>query len=72
MQAVRAYTFGTAYACFFDDQAGTLQAGKLADLAVLDMDILNIPPQRIRDTKVLLTIIDGTKSWLAPEAPWQW
>jgi hypothetical protein len=71
-EALRAYTFGTAYACFFDDQAGTLQAGKLADLVVLDTDILNVPPQRIRDVKALLTIIDGTKSWLAPEAPWKW
>jgi predicted amidohydrolase YtcJ len=71
-EALRAYTFGTAYASFYDNHVGSLTPGRLADLAVLDTDILTAEPEQIRDAHVLLTIFDGRKVWLAPDAPWPW
>jgi predicted amidohydrolase YtcJ len=71
-EALRAYTFGTAYASFYDDHVGSLTPGRLADLVVLDTDILTVAPDQIRDARVLLTIFDGRKVWLAADAPWDW
>jgi len=71
-EALRAYTFGTAYASFYDDHVGSLTPGRLADLVVLDTDILNVPPERIKDARVLLTLFDGRKVWQAEDAPWDW
>jgi predicted amidohydrolase YtcJ len=50
MQAVDAYTRGSAYAEFADDQVGTLEVGKFADLAVLSQDIFSVPPKAIGKT----------------------
>jgi predicted amidohydrolase YtcJ len=58
-EALKAYTWGTAYASFFEDRAGSLEVGKLADMVVLDKDILSIPPDEIKDVKVVMTIMDG-------------
>jgi predicted amidohydrolase YtcJ len=58
-QALRAYTAGSAYASFDENIKGTIEPGKLADLAVLTDDILTIDPVKIQDTKVYLTIFDG-------------
>jgi predicted amidohydrolase YtcJ len=57
--AVRAYTQGSAYAAFFDKQVGTLEVGKLADLAVLSQDIFSVPPDTIGKTRVLTTMVGG-------------
>ncbi len=38
---------------------GSLEVGKLADLAVLDRDILAIPPEEIREVKVDMTFVGG-------------
>jgi len=58
-QAVNAYTQGSAYARFSDDKLGTLEAGKLADLAVLSQDIFSISPNDISKTKVVMTMVAG-------------
>ena len=58
-EALRAYTWGTAYASFFDHRTGSLEPGKLADMVVLDQDILNIPHDKIKDVRVVMTIVDG-------------
>lgn len=58
-QAVRAYTWGSAYAEFKDHQKGTLTPGKLADLAVLSQDIFTLPPPAILSTTSLLTLVGG-------------
>jgi len=39
---------------------GSIQSGKLADMIVLDRDILTIPPEEIKDVKVLTTIVGGS------------
>jgi hypothetical protein len=57
--ALRAYTTGGAYAMFADRSRGSLEPGKLADLAMIDRDITRIPPEQIRDAHVLLTVVGG-------------
>lgn len=58
-EALRAYTAGSAHAGFAEDELGTLAEGKLADIVVLDRDILDVKPEEIWDTRVVLTIVDG-------------
>ncbi len=58
-EAIRAYTWGSAYASFEDQIKGTIEPGKLADLAVLSSDILTIDPAGIDKVKVVLTVFDG-------------
>jgi predicted amidohydrolase YtcJ len=58
-QAVHAYTVGAAYAQFNEKQKGSLEPGKLADIAVLSRDIFHIDPVQIENTRVDLTIFDG-------------
>ena len=57
--AVDAYTHGSAVAAVADDRVGTLEVGKLADLAVLSQDIFSIDPLRIGETHVTLTMVGG-------------
>jgi predicted amidohydrolase YtcJ len=58
-QAVRAYTFGSAFAEFAENEKGTLTKGKLADLAVLSQDIFAAPMPELPKTNSTLTIVDG-------------
>jgi hypothetical protein len=58
-EAVRAYTVGSAYAEFQENEKGSITPGKLADLVILSDDIFKIDPVKIRDVKVLKTIVAG-------------
>jgi len=58
-EAVRAFTFGSAYAEFQENVKGTLELGKDADLIILSDDIFTIDPVRIPETHVITTILDG-------------
>ncbi|HXH07992.1 MAG TPA: amidohydrolase [Vicinamibacterales bacterium] len=58
-EALRAYTAGGAYASFEEREKGVLSPGRLADFAVIDRDLTAIPPERIRDAKVTLTVVGG-------------
>ena len=58
-QAVIAYTLTSAYAEFAEKEKGTLEPGKLADLAVLSQDIFTIPPPEMPKTTSALTIVGG-------------
>ncbi len=58
-EALQAYTAGSAYASFEEHLKGSLEPGKLADMAVLSEDILTIDPVEIEHTQVDLTIFDG-------------
>jgi predicted amidohydrolase YtcJ len=58
-EAVHAYTLGSAYASLEDGTKGSIEPGKLADLAVLSDDIFHIDSVEIQSTKVDLTIFDG-------------
>lgn len=57
--AIRAYTWGSAYAEFEDHRKGTLAPGKFADLIVLSDDITHMPARQLLQTKVLLTMVGG-------------
>ncbi|HEX8673049.1 MAG TPA: amidohydrolase [Longimicrobium sp.] len=58
-EALRAYTAGAAYAGFDERHLGTLQPGRLADFVVIDRDLRRIPPETIRDARVVMTVVDG-------------
>ncbi len=58
-QAVEAYTLTSAYAAFDEKIKGSITPGKLADMVVLDRDIMTIPSDEIRDATVVYTIVDG-------------
>jgi len=58
-QAVIAYTLTSAYAEFAENEKGTLEPGKLADLAVLSQDIFTIPPPEMPKTASVLTLVGG-------------
>jgi predicted amidohydrolase YtcJ len=58
-EAVRAYTYGSAYAEFADGVKGAITPGKLADLVILSRDIFKIDPVEIEKVKVVMTIVDG-------------
>ena len=58
-EALRSYTVNGAYAGFEEALKGSLAAGKLADVTVLDRDILTCPEDEIPATRVLYTIIGG-------------
>ena len=57
--ALRAYTVNNAWAAGEEDLKGSLAAGKLADLVVLDRDPFTTPAPQLKDVRVLLTIVDG-------------
>ncbi len=57
--ALRAYTMGGAWANHLDDVTGSIEVGKLADLVVLDRDVAREADDRLGDTRVLMTLIDG-------------
>jgi hypothetical protein len=58
-EALSAYTAGAAYAEFQEKEKGRLVAGQLADLVVLDQDVFAVPPERLRDVEVEMTIVGG-------------
>lgn len=58
-ELLRAWTAGSAYDCHDEERLGTLEPGKLADLIVLDRDVLAMDPDDYRDLSVALTMSDG-------------
>jgi predicted amidohydrolase YtcJ len=64
-EAVEAYTIGSAYAEFQDEEKGSLTVGKLADMVLLSDDIFTIDPVKIRDVKVLRTFVGGKAVYTA-------
>ena len=64
-EAVRAFTTGGAYAEFAEKDKGTLSAGKLADIVILDTNIFRVEPERIREAKVLRTICGSETTYEA-------
>jgi len=58
-QAIRLYTRDAAFLTWDEAKKGSIEPGKLADMIVLDRDLLTVPAAQILDTKVITTIIDG-------------
>jgi predicted amidohydrolase YtcJ len=64
-QALTAYTVNNAYAGFQDGKLGRIAPGYLADLTVLDSDLLKTPVERIKTAKVVRTIVGGRERFQA-------
>ena len=58
-QALEGYTYMGAYAMGLEDRLGSLEAGKLADIAVIDGRIFDEPSEKLLERKALLTMMDG-------------
>ncbi|MFJ7854005.1 amidohydrolase [Peribacillus frigoritolerans] len=58
-EALKAYTSGPAYGSFREQELGTLEAGKLADIIVLERNLFEVFVEEIPDIKVLITMVDG-------------
>jgi predicted amidohydrolase YtcJ len=57
--SLRSYTVNNAWAEGEEGSKGTLSVGKLADLVVIDRDLFAIPPQQLKEAKVVLTVVGG-------------
>jgi predicted amidohydrolase YtcJ len=57
--AIKAYTYNTAYANFEETTKGSIEVGKLADLTVLSKNLLKIAPKEYLTTDVVYTIVGG-------------
>jgi len=60
-EALRAYTYGAAYAAFEEKEKGSIEEGKLADLAVWEQNLYTLRPEieEIKALKILMTILGG-------------
>jgi predicted amidohydrolase YtcJ len=65
-QALRSYTLDAAYAAFEENEKGSLEPGKVADITVLSKDIMTIPRPEILNTEVLHTVIGGEVVYSRP------
>ncbi len=58
-EALRLMTMGSAYYMLREDKIGSLEAGKFADLVVIDKDFMKVPDEELEKIQVLLTVVDG-------------
>jgi hypothetical protein len=65
-QALIAHTRSNAWFLFQEDNLGSLEAGKYADLAVLDADYMSVPEDQIRHIQSVLTLVGGKVGYEAP------
>jgi predicted amidohydrolase YtcJ len=65
-EALRAYTVNNAWAMFRENEIGKIAPGMLADMAVLSDNLFTIPPEKIENAKVDITIFDGRVIWERP------
>jgi len=53
------HTMGNAIAAFEKDRKGSINVGKLAEIAILSQDLITVPDDKIMDTEILMTILGG-------------
>ncbi|MDL4841341.1 amidohydrolase [Aquibacillus rhizosphaerae] len=58
-EAISLYTKGSAYVIGREHNRGQIDKGFLADFTILDVDLFQIPPEKIRTAKVEMTVVDG-------------
>lgn len=68
-EAIRNHTVNSAYLTFDENERGSLEPGKLADMVVLTEDIMTVNPNRIRDIGIVQTIIGGEVVYTAKDRP---
>lgn len=66
--ALRMYTTGPAWLQFSEKERGSIEAGKLADLVVIDRDFLTCPEDEIRRIEPVMTFVGGELRWDAKAA----
>jgi hypothetical protein len=59
-EALRIYTMGSAWHAFADNEVGSIEVGKLADLVVLSDGYLTVPDAELRSLHAMMTIVGGT------------
>ncbi len=64
---IQSFTYNGAYANFLEDETGSIEVGKQADIIVLDQNLFKIPVSEIARTKVLLTYVDGKEVFRAED-----
>lgn len=64
--AIRAYTINGAYANFVEQNRGSITPGKYADLVMISDNLFEIPADKIKDVKVLWTMVGGKEVWRKP------
>lgn len=66
-EILKAWTIEGQYANFKERVLGTLEAGKLADIAVIDKNLFAVEPEKLAEAKVSMTICDGKVVYCAQE-----
>jgi predicted amidohydrolase YtcJ len=59
VEALKSFTWNAAYAAHAEQELGSIQPGKYADLILIDRDVMTVEPADILKTSVLLTVIGG-------------
>ncbi|KAA9018349.1 amidohydrolase family protein [Niallia endozanthoxylica] len=65
-QMITSYTMNGAYANFREEETGSIEEGKKADLVVLEKNLFEIPESEISETNILMTIFEGKEVFLHP------
>lgn len=58
-EAIRAYTYGSAYGVGREEELGTLEKGKFADITVVDRNLFDVSPADVRHAMSVLTLVGG-------------
>jgi hypothetical protein len=64
--AISGYTLDAAFASFEEEVKGSIEVGKLADLAVLSQDLFKVPPRKIAQIEVMMTVVGGRAVYVSP------
>jgi predicted amidohydrolase YtcJ len=67
--ALRSYTAWAAPMLFLEDQVGTLEVGKRADIAVWDRDLYSVPSEALKESRCEMTVFDGRVVYTAERTP---
>lgn len=65
--AIRMFTIWPAIAAFQENDLGTIEVGKKADMSVFNVDLMTVPDDQILAGKAIMTIIDGAIAWQAED-----
>jgi predicted amidohydrolase YtcJ len=68
-EALSAHTIDAARALHMEDRIGSIEPGKLADLTIIDGDLLASPPDMIRDLPIWMTVLGGSIAYRASPPP---
>jgi len=60
---IESFTYNGAYANFLENETGSIEIGKQADLIVLDQNLFEIPVNEISKTKIIMTLVDGKEEY---------